>query len=478
MAISQSNRRYVVFLIILLILLMGVIGLYYTLTKPIQAVGIKQPKGYSHIFSIYGVGPDRLYRPTEVAVDKQGNIYVADTHKNRILVFDKDGKYITRFGKAGSGQGEIRLPSAITVSDDGRIYVLQHTEHKITIFNANKKPVWEIKVQYPLTAITKNKKLYITTDRGVMIGDLNGNLLSGFGVKGRGKGQLNRPTGIAVDDKGKIYIADTMNYRLSAYSKEGKHLWDVGSPLDPSKHDAVMGRERKFGLPVSVSLADDGLLYVMDAFNGEIYMFDTDGRQRGIVGEWGKEDGQFYYPGGIASMGGELFAVADKFNNRVQVVRVPSPIVTPVTMARRYAPWFLVLLLLPLVVLLRRRKKIVFFVDESFLQRSISDGHITELARSAGSLHVIDLVYGKFKDQTHDDVDLGQVLKASKDVKGDAGELAGAYGLSDDSSKLLAALYKHKKVTLLTGDEALRKAAEDNKIVTLTYSEFINSLNN
>lgn len=474
MAVPQGNRRYIVVLIILLIVLAGVIGLYYTVTRPPQAVGVKQPVGYSHMFSIYGVGPDRLYRPTEVAVDSKGNIYVADTFKNRILVFDSNGKYVSRFGKSGTKKGEIQLPSAIAVSQDGRICVLQHTLGRITIYNASKQFVQEIEVPSPLAATIKNNKLYVTTDRGVMIGDLNGKLLSAFGTKGRKKGQFNRPTGIAVDSKENIYVADAMNYRLSAYTKEGKHLWDAGAPVDPQ--NAILSRERRFGLPASVTLADDGLLYVMDAFNGEIYMFDTDGRQRGVIGEWGKEDGQFFYPGGIASMGGELFAVADKFNDRVQVVRVPSPIATPVTMTRRYVPWFLVLLLIPLVVLLRRRK-LVFFADEPFLQNSISDGYIAELAKSAGKLYVTDLAYDKFKGQTHDGVDLGQVLKASKYKESDAGEFAGAYGLSDDASRLLAALYKRKKVTLLTDDEALRKAAEESKIVTLTNEEFINGLN-
>jgi len=474
LAIPQSNRKYIVILIILLAMLVGLIGLYYVLTRPTQAVGIKQPKGYAHIFSIYGVGPDRLYRPTEVAVDKQGNLYVTDTFKNRVLVFDKNGKYVTRFGKSGTGRGEIQLPSAITVSDDGRIYVLQHTRNKITIFNAKKQPIWEINVPRPLAATTKDNKLYVTTDRGgVMIGDLNGKLLNAFGVKGRGKGQFNRPTGIAVDSKGNIYVADSINYRLSAYNKEGKHLWDVGSPVNPQK--AIMSRERKFGLPVSVTFADDGLLYVMDAFNGEIYMFDTSGRQRGVVGEWGKEDGQFYYPGGIASMGGELFAVADKFNDRVQVVRIPSPVITPVTFARRYVPWFLVFLLIPLLALLRRRK-LVFFADEAFLQRAIDDEKIAALAKATGRIYVTDTLYEKLSGQVHDNVKLGRVLQAAEYSAEDIEKLADAYGLSGESAKLFAAQMRFKKVTMLTEDNLLQKAADENDIVTLSYDEFISGL--
>jgi len=474
LGIPQSNKKYVVLLIILLVLLGMMVGLYYMLTRPPQAVGVSKPKGYSHVFSIYGYGADRLYRPTEVAVDKAGNIYVADTFKHRVLIFDKTGKYIGKFGKKGKDRGEFELPSAITVDENGRICVLSHTQNKVLIFNQSKKLLWEIEVPGPLAATVKNKKLYVTTDRGVMIGDLNGNLLNSFGVKGRAKGQFNRPTGIAVDDRGNIYVADSMNYRLSAYNKEGKHIWDVGSPPDPKK--AIQSRERKFGLPVGLTLSDDGLLYMMDAFNGEVYIFNTDGQQRGVVGEWGKDDGQFYYPGGLVSMGSELFAVADKFNDRVQVVRIPSPNITPVARAGKYVPWFLAILILPLFVYLRRGK-FVFMADEAFLQRSIRDGSISTLVNSAGKIYVTEDIYNKLSNQLHDGIELGKVLHVINYSNEDMQRLASDRGISDEAAKLLSARFKRKKVTLLTDDEPLKKIAFESKVVTVGYSEFINGLN-
>lgn len=472
MAVPKSNKRYAVLLVILLAVLVALIGIYYVLARPLQPVGTVKPKGYAHIFSIYGVEADRLYRPTEVAVDNSGNIYIVDTYKHRVLIFDRDGKFIDQFGKKGSGKGEFLFPGGITVDDNGRIYVLSNKQNKVSIFNRNKQLVWEIEIPRPLTATVKNKKLYITTDRGIMVGDLNGNLLFSFGVKGRSKGQFNRPTGVAVDDKGNIYVADSMNYRLSAYNKEGKHLWDVGSPPDPKK--AIQSRERRFGLPVGLTLSNDGLLYMMDAFNGEIYIYNTDGRQRGVVGEWGKEDGQFYYPGGLAAMGNELFAVADKFNNRVQVVRIPSPNVTPVVRAGRYIPWFLAILLLPLLLYMRRRK-FVFAADEAFLRRAIRDGNITALAK-AGKIYVIEDVYERLKEQAPGDVKLSKTLQVIEHLDEDRQKLASARGLSDEAAGLLSARFKRAKVTLLTDNDLLKKAAAEHKVVIVGYGEFVNGL--
>jgi len=474
LGIPYSNKKYVILLVVSLIVLSLLVGLYYMLSRPPKPVGVAKPKGYSHVFSIYGFGADRLYRPTEVAVDSAGNIYIVDTFKHRVLVFDKNGKYVSRFGKKGDAPGELNMPSGITVDEDGRIYVLSHTQNKISIFNQSKKLVWEIEVPVPLTATVKDKKLYVTTDRGVMVGDLNGNLLTSFGVKGRNKGQLNRPTGIAVDGKGNIYVADSMNYRLSAYNKEGKHLWDAGSPPDPQK--AIRSRDMKFGLPVGLTLADDGLLYLMDAFNGEIYIFNTDGQQRGVVGDWGKDDGQFYYPGGMASMGNELFVVADKFNDRVQVVRIPSPNISAVDRASKYIPWFLALLLLPFLLYLRRRKYI-FVADEAFLQRSIGDKTVAALVGSAGKIYVTEDVYEKFKDRIPEDIELGKVLRVIDYSDAGAQELASKYGLSDETARLLSAKFKRAKVTLLTGHALSQEVVAENRVVGVSYDEFASGIN-
>lgn len=474
MNIAERNRTYAIILILLLLILGGLLALYYYLTRPPQAVEGAKLEGYSHEYSIYYASPgDRLYRPTEVAVDRSGNLYVADTFKHRILIFDKQGKFLGKFGKKGKNPGEFEFPSAITVDQEGRIYVLSNKQNRVQIFSPQKKLAWVIEVRSPLAATVKDGKLYITTDRGVMVGDLKGNLLFSFGIKGRGKGQFNRPTGIAVDDRGNIYVADSMNYRLSAYDKEGKHLWDVGAPVDPQK--AIQSRERKFGLPTGLTLADDGLLYVMDAFNGEIYMFDTNGKQVGVIGEWGKEDGQFYYPAGIAYMGNELFAVADKFNDRVEVIRIPSPKAPTIVRASRYVPWFLALLLLPLLALIRRRK-LILVADKAFLDRVINEGKLEALMSTAKRLYVAPHVYKTYIDKSVGDLELGRSLRPIEPKSEMKDKLSSAYGASEEAAVILAGDYGKGKVTILAADEDLRRIAELEGRVTISFDEWKETL--
>lgn len=325
----REPRTYTKLIIFLLIIVVGLLYLYYILSRPFQPVAGVPLKGYTHVLSIYGAGADRLSNPTEVAVDKSGNIYVADTDKHRIMVFDSNGKFLAKFGSKGKNADEIEYPSSVAVDNAGRTYVISYTQNKLIIYNQRHKPYWEISFQGlgPLTSTVRGNRLYVTTRAGIMIGDLKGNLASTLSKGGSKKGEVNRPTGIVVDNQGNIYLADSMNYRVQAIDKKGKSLWVVGAPpkQTPGQPMEEMEKTRQFGLPASIAMGGDGNLYVMDAFAGEINIFDKKGKQLGKVGDWGHDDGQFYYPAGIASAGGDKFVIADKFNDRVQVVRIPSP---------------------------------------------------------------------------------------------------------------------------------------------------------
>lgn len=348
---KEKMRRYIIVTTVLLVILIGLLFLLYLFTRPPVNIGGVTTKGYTHLFSIYGASGDRLYRPADVAVDKNGNIYVADTFKHRIMEFDSKGKFIRKFGVKGSHATQIELPSSVVVAPDGRVYVFSSTQGKIVVFR-NFKPYWVIGAERPLAGTIKKGRLYITTDRGIMIGDLNGKLITTFGQRGRLKGFVDMPNGVAVDDKGIVYVTDSMNYRIQAFNTKGKSLWTLGKP-PKSKQQAIKSTERSYGLPTGMAIDEDGYLYFVDALSGEIVIVDSKGKEVKKVGEWGHDDGQFYYPGGIAYAGDRKFVIADKFNDRVQVISIPSPVaILPeqLTQLQCLIPIIILLILLAVIV--------------------------------------------------------------------------------------------------------------------------------
>ena len=80
-------------------------------------------------------GPGDFALPTNVAVDKEGNIAVTDTLNNRVEIFDADGKFVTQFGKAGDGPGRFARPKGIAFDGDGHIWVADEYQSRIQVYS-------------------------------------------------------------------------------------------------------------------------------------------------------------------------------------------------------------------------------------------------------------------------------------------------------------------------------------------------------
>lgn len=81
-------------------------------------------------------GPGELAMPTNVAVDKDGNVYVTDTLNDRVQIFDADGAFIRAFGRPGDGPGYFARPKGIAVDGDGHIWVADAVQDRVQVFDA------------------------------------------------------------------------------------------------------------------------------------------------------------------------------------------------------------------------------------------------------------------------------------------------------------------------------------------------------
>ncbi|MDI6891794.1 MAG: NHL repeat-containing protein [Actinomycetota bacterium] len=322
----MKPRTFLIIVLIVLLLLLGVlVYLYWALYRPsVPVISPLRVKGMTHLTTIYGYGdkPGELMgRPHGVAVDKDGNIYIADMENARILVFDKTAKFLFKFGERGTGEGQFLNPMGVAVAPNGRIYVTENNLSKVLIFNSKGKFIKEFGVMMPLMPTVALNKLYLTTYGHVIIYDLDGNELAKWGKKGKLAEQFDCPTGIAVDKAGNVYVSDTLNLRLQALNKDGEVLWVVG---EPAKDIKALGR--RFGLPAGLTIDENNLLYLADAFHFSIRVLNTKGKELAeLGGELGEKEGQFNHAAGIASAGGGVFVVADKYNDRVQLLKISVP---------------------------------------------------------------------------------------------------------------------------------------------------------
>jgi DNA-binding beta-propeller fold protein YncE len=79
--------------------------------------------------------PGTFSLPTNVAVDKDGDVYVTDTLNDRVEIFDADGNFITMFGKNGDGPGSLSRPKGIAVDSDQHIWIADAVQQRVKVFN-------------------------------------------------------------------------------------------------------------------------------------------------------------------------------------------------------------------------------------------------------------------------------------------------------------------------------------------------------
>jgi len=88
--------------------------------------------------------PGDFAKPTGMAIDADGNLYVCDTLNNRIEIFDADGKFISTYGKNGDGPGYFSRPKGIAIDSDNHIWVADGMQDRVQVFNQE----WQLLISF------------------------------------------------------------------------------------------------------------------------------------------------------------------------------------------------------------------------------------------------------------------------------------------------------------------------------------------
>lgn len=131
-----------------------------------------------------------------------------------------------------------------------------------------------------------------------------------FGKEGAGDGELCRPWGICVDQKGRVIVADRSNNRVQIFDKDGNFLAKFGSSGN---------RPGQFDRPAGITTNTLNHIVVADKDNHRIQVFDESGQFLLKFGDRGRAVGYFNYPWGVATNSHNAIAVSDTRNHRVQI---------------------------------------------------------------------------------------------------------------------------------------------------------------
>ena len=175
--------------------------------------------------------------PSGIAILKNGNMVVTDGYgNNRVVLFDKSGKFIKQVGKGaggpadkGTGQGEWNLPHKIAVDAQENLYIIDREGHRLQVFDKNLNYLREIRNEWNPWDVNISRKG--TESYGFMADHMlervhkfslaDGKLLATWGSQGNGPNQFDWVHGIVVDSKGAVYAADTYGQHLQKFVPAG-----------------------------------------------------------------------------------------------------------------------------------------------------------------------------------------------------------------------------------------------------------------
>ncbi len=166
---------------------------------------------------------DRLFdRPADVAFGPAGEIFVADGYGNsRVVKFDKHGKFIKAWGKAGTMPGEFNLVHTVAVGPNGRVYVGDRENERVQIFDLDGNFIEEwTHVGHPWGLDLTPDNVFLMTDGyadRVSKIDLAGNVLGTFGGPGKAPGEFSYAHWIAVGPEDEFYVAEILNWRVQKF---------------------------------------------------------------------------------------------------------------------------------------------------------------------------------------------------------------------------------------------------------------------
>lgn len=190
-------------------------------------------------WGIFGQGetPDAFYGPRGLAVDAEGRVYVTDTGNKRIVVFDANGNFITQFGSAGFEPGQFDEPVGITIDKNGTVYVVDTWNQRIQTFTPIEaedgtlsfvpEKQWDVYGWFgqslenkPFIAVNDDLHVFITDPDGyrVMEFDPDGQVVRTWGDFGDSNSGFGLPSGIAIDNEGKVWVTDAVYNRIMRFT--------------------------------------------------------------------------------------------------------------------------------------------------------------------------------------------------------------------------------------------------------------------
>ncbi|NUN97689.1 MAG: TIGR03663 family protein [Candidatus Omnitrophica bacterium] len=236
------------------------------------------------------IGDSTPFRtPRGLRFDRQGRLHVVDSLNGRVVVLSATGAFIRSYGGAEAGQGRLTVDprfggaSTIAIDSEGNSYVADTWGHRVTKFGPDGK--WLLAWgQEGFDALPANRfygprGIEVGPDGNIYVADTgpcqiaifkpDGSIVRQFGQKGIRRGDLDEPVGLRFASNGTLYVCDTGNDRIQLLTSEGLSTATWGVPG---------WSDDKVGMEPNVDLLPDGSVMITLSKKNKIRVFSPDGK--------------------------------------------------------------------------------------------------------------------------------------------------------------------------------------------------------
>jgi peptidylamidoglycolate lyase len=225
-------------------------------------------------------GANAFIMPHGLTIDRDDNVWLTDVGRHQVFKFAPDGRQLLVLGEAGVAGDDARhfdMPTDVAVTADGSFFVSD--------------------------GYGNSRVLHFAAD---------GKLIKMWGTKGTGPGEFDLPHGIAIDDRGRVLVADRSNARVQVFDQSGKFLDQWRSAELGRPYAAAPGQKNR------VFIADGGDQPKIPPDRGGVAVADADGHLITRFGRFGNYDGQFRLAHDVAVAKDGAVYVVDAWGQRVQ----------------------------------------------------------------------------------------------------------------------------------------------------------------
>lgn len=269
-----------------------------------------------------GIDEGRFHKPRAVAVDQDDRLFIVDM-TGRIQVFDSEGKFIRSWRTPEVHMGK---PCGLTISNDQLLMVADTHYHRILFYTpegelltdrtiGGVQGIDEGEFGYVTDVVQDSQDNYYVSEYGefdrIQKFSPQGEFLLQWGGRGSDDGKFLRPQGLAVDENDHLWVADASNHRIQLFDATG----------DTAVHLKTWGDQGfatgQIRYPYDIVL-HQGDVFVCEFGNHRVQRFTRDGKTKGTWGTPGRESGQMHQPWAATIDSADNLHVLDSYNHRVQ----------------------------------------------------------------------------------------------------------------------------------------------------------------